>query len=667
MYEKKALLIENLAAKIEGYQNSYYNGEAEISDAEFDLLWNELRELAPEHKLLNKIGRDSADGFPKTKHLIPMGSQEKAANPEEFMAWAKKINASSYVVQYKLDGASLELQYEKGKLKMAVTRGDGTIGDEITANALRMNGVMAEISGKFTGGVRGEVVMIRQVWKEKYTDKANCRNAANGIMRRKDGNGCEDLTFVSYDAAADSNDSFFDNEIAKIAWLEKQGFRVTESIELSDPEKIIAYRADIAGRRISMNIDIDGLVVKDIATDMADLRRARPERQIAFKFDLETAYSILREVEWSESGATYTPIGIVDPVRLAGTTVQRANLNNPGMIRSLGLEIGSVVSIVKRGEIIPKIEGLAPDGAMVYSDENHGVPVASSQKKKIVFPNICGACNTPLEDCGTRLFCPNSGCPKKLHHRLEKWVSVLDIRELGDKLLRQLFDSGRVRSIPDLYTLTEKELADFNRMGDLSSSKVVRHIRAKRELSLSTFIAGFDFDGVGELIMDKAVLSGFDTLEKIRSATWEELSEVYGLGEITARTIVLGLAECAGEIDKVLAAGIISIAPPPADNDVPLKGFSFCFTGELNSMKRSQAEEKVKALGGTAKSAVVKDLSYLVTNDPESGSSKNVKARGLGVRIIDEDAFLELLGRQTAGKKRAGKNEGGDKKQKELF
>ena len=637
--------IKALAGLIEKYQKSYYSGEAEISDAEFDLLWDELKTLDPAHPLIKKVGAESTDGFPKEKHLIPMGSQEKASNPAEFRAWAAKIKPVSYVVQFKLDGASLELQYEKGRLKMAITRGDGMIGDEITGNALRMAGVMPEIAKNFSGGVRGEVVMTHKVWTAKYSGKANCRNAANGIMRRKDGTGCEDLRFIAYDAAAVTDDGYFKTEIEKITWLKAQRFSVTETREFSDPEDIIAYRAEIAAQRKSMDIDIDGLVVKDFHTDMTDLRRTKPERQIAFKFDLEMAFSILREVEWSESGATYTPIGIVDPVRLAGTTVQRANLNNPDLIRAMGLKIGSAVSVVKRGEIIPKIEGLAPPGALAEPNE----------KTEIVFPSTCGACGSSLEDGGTRLFCPNAACPKKLHHRLEKWVSVLDIRELGEKLLKALFDSGRVRSIPDLYSLTEKELAEYERMGELSAAKVCRHIRTRRQLSLSAFVAGFDFEGVGELIMEKAVLSGFDTLQKLRSAGENSLSNVYGLGEITARTIVRGLAESAAEMDAVLSTGIISIAAPPTAEEAPLKGLSFCFTGELKKMKRNQAEEKLKALGASAKSTVVKGLSYLVTNDPESGSAKNKKALELGVKIIDEEAFLKILG---------GKSPPG---QKELF
>ncbi|MDR0390175.1 MAG: NAD-dependent DNA ligase LigA [Spirochaetaceae bacterium] len=630
--------IAALERLIKGYQDSYYNGEGEIPDQEFDLLWDELKRLNPESPVLVGLGADRADGFPKARHLIPMGSQEKAANPEEFRAWAQKMRIASYAVQYKLDGASLELQYEKGKLVRAITRGDGVTGDDITPNALKMGGVKESLApGKgpaFSGGVRGEVLMTHRVWREKYPDKANCRNAANGLMRRKDGEGCEDLVFVSYDVSVPDDDGFFNDEFEKIAWLKERGFETSETKEFSDIEEIINYRQHISERRNDLEVDIDGLVVKDRLTDMADLRRTRPERQIAFKFELESAVSVLRELEWSCSGVTYTPIGIIDPVRLAGTTVQRANLNNPDMIRALGLEIGSAVLVVKRGEIIPKIEGLAP--AALVPEE-----IAALEKRPITYPETCETCGSALEDSGTRLFCPNPACSKRLHHRIEKWASVLDIRDLGVKLIEQLYVKGKVRNVSELYTLTREELESFDRMGEKAAAKVIRHIRTPGTLSLAAFVAGYDLEGVGELVMEKVASGGFDTLEKLRAATVDELSAVYGLGEITAKTIVEGLAEVREDMDKLLAGGIISIAAPALEQ--PLRGYSFCFTGELSTMKRSAAEEKVKALGALAKSSVGKDLSFLVTNDPLSLSAKNKKAQELGIPVLDEKAFLAIL------------------------
>ncbi|MDR0302947.1 MAG: NAD-dependent DNA ligase LigA [Treponema sp.] len=652
--------IQKLEKLIEKYQASYYNGEAEISDSEFDLLWDELKTLSPGSAVLKKVGTGpDVDGFPKARHLIPMGSQEKASNPQEFLVWAKKMGidgsnspqesknkdnvltakksglTKNFIVQYKLDGASLELQYKKGKLERAVTRGDGVTGDDITENAKRMKGTVLKLDIPFSGGIRGEVIMTHDVWQNKYPTKANCRNAANGIMRRKDGQGCEDLQLIVYDAADPQNSEYFTDETLKIEWLKKRGFKTAETKVFSNAKKIIDYRQEVTDKREALPFDIDGLVVKDVITDTDDLKRARPEKQIAFKFELETAYSILREVQWSESGATYTPIGIIDPVRLAGTTVKRANLNNPGMIRSRELKIGSAVSVVKRGEIIPKIEGLAPTEQ-------------PSQTKEIEFPDTCLTCNSALVDAGTRLYCPNPQCSKRLLHRLEKWISVLDIRELGEKLLTQLFEKKRVTYIHELYTLQTEELAGFDRMGDLSAAKVIRHIRLKRNLTLAAFVAGFDFEGVAETTMEKITDAGFDTLEELRRATIADLAQVYGLGEITAEVIVEGLKECADEMDAVLQTGVISIAPPAAQETLTMRGLSFCFTGELKSMKRGEAEEKIKALGAQAKSSVVKGLSYLVTNDAASGSSKNKKAQELGVRVISEDEFLALLSEKIA-------------------
>jgi DNA ligase (NAD+) len=576
-----------------------------------------------------------------------MGSQEKAANPAEFREWAAKLALPLFIVQYKLDGASLELQYRSGRLARALTRGDGIIGDDISANARRMGGVVADLGTDWSGGVRGEVLMFRDVWRTKHANKANCRNAANGLMRRKDGQDCEDLTLIAYDAASGEASGGFETETEKIAWLRGRGFNVSETKEFGDAEEVIRYRSEVAGLRAGLPFDIDGLVVKDNKTDMEDLRRARPERQIAFKFELEQAISVLRQVEWSESGATYTPIGIVDPVRLAGTTVKRANLCNPAMIRDMKLFIGSPVIVVKRGEIIPKIEGRADGG---LADDT---PLFGNGLQPIELPAVCGVCNTPLVDAGTRLYCPNTACPKRLLHRIKKWVNVLDIREAGKKTLLQLFNKGRIKRVADLYTLEVAELAAFERLGELSAAKLVHNIRAPRVLSLADFIAGFDIEGVGSLIMENVTQAGYDSLEKLRAATVEELSGVFRTGDITARAIVEGLKETADDMDAVLATGLITLT---AGDRLPLAGQSFCFTGELKTMKRGAAETRVKALGGLVKTAVTRTLTCLVTNTPESGSSKNKKAAELGIKIIGEDEFIALI-TEAAGGQVAIKNE----------
>lgn len=637
--DAKGVRIAELERLIVMHQDLYYNSRPELSDAEFDVLWDELTALSPGSPVLVRVGADATDGFAKARHVLPMGSQAKAADPDEFLAWCAKLTLPEYVVEYKLDGASLELQYEQGRLVRAVTRGDGVMGDDITQNARKMTGVPGNLPDAWSGAVRGEVIMSRATHREWFSEKANCRNAANGLMKRKDGVGVERLQVICYDAAphglydsgagsrfAITPEPPFDDELAKLAWLRAAGFAVTEIELFSEPFEVVDYRARVMDRRAVLPYDIDGLVVKARLVDIDDMKRERPERQIAFKFPLEEATTTLVSVEWSESGATYTPVAIIEPVRLAGTTVKRASLANTNTLRGMGLMCGSRVVVVKRGEIIPKIEGLV---------EN------PPDSRPIDIPNTC-TCGAALVDDGTRLYCPNAGCPKKALHRLEKWLATLDVMEFGTTILRRLFDSGRVRTVSDLYSLSTEELAGYERMGEASATKIVQNLRACAEPSLAEFVAGFDIEGIGLLTVEKAATRGFDTLEKLRAATTEELASIDGFAEILAATLIKGLAALGPEMDAVLASGLVHIKPPEAGGG-PLDGLSFCFTGELDTMKRSRAQALVKSLGGSVRNSVAKGLSYLVTNDPASGTGKSKKAASLGVVVVDEQAFISMM------------------------
>ena len=630
--------IDELAALIKKYQDSYYNGEAEIEDAEFDKLWDELKSLDPNNPILKKVGADSGN-FEKAAHIMPMGSQEKAASPEEFLAWAAKHVYPEYLVEYKLDGASLELQYQKGRLVRAVTRGDGSVGDDITANAKKMKGVLQflEKSPNFTGGVRGEVIMTHSVHKKYFSDKANCRNAANGLMKRKDGEKSEFLCLITYDAlATDGGANPFADEEEKIAWLKENGFDSVPLKICKSPQEVIDYRAAVMEARPGLEYDIDGLVVKERAINLDDASRARPDRQIAFKFSLEEAVTVVREVEWSENGATYTPVAIFDPVQLAGTTVRRASLANPDTLRKLGVQIGSHAVVVKRGEIIPKIVGLVP-----HADD-------AANCKPIAFPQKCSVCGSTLMDTPSRLYCPNKVCPKRVLHQIFKWIECSDIRDMGDALVNALFSDKKLRSISDIYSLDEETLTPYflneesraKEKDSLGAKNVVASIKAHSSLGLAQFVAGFDIEGIGEQMVEKVIEGGFDTLEKLLSATAEDFEKVYGFAQITAAAFAQGLAENADEMRSLAASKAVTIKEKKAG---ALAGISFCFTGELKSMKRADAEALVKEKGGSAKSSVTKDLSYLVTNDKNSGSSKNAKAAKFGVPIINEEEFLFLV------------------------
>ncbi|MCR5607377.1 MAG: NAD-dependent DNA ligase LigA, partial [Treponema sp.] len=580
--------------------------------------------------------------FAKVQHVMPMGSQEKAANPEQFTSWAEKHAYDEYLVEYKLDGASLELQYENGILQHAVTRGDGSIGDDITDNAVKMKGVQKklEVNGEllpYTGGIRGEVLMYHDVHDSLYSDKANCRNAANGLMKRKDGIGCENLTLMVYDAKAfDGSYSFFSDEEEKMNWLSKCGFETSPLHICKNIQEVIDYRAHVMEIRKSIPYDIDGLVIKERVINAEDASRARPDHQIAFKFSLEEAVSVVRRVIWSESGATYTPIAEFDTVDLNGTKVQRASLANPNTIKELGLKIGSHVVVVKRGEIIPKIESVIPD-----EEEKDSSPV--------ILPCECSSCHTKLQNDGTRLFCPNKSCPKKLLHQIQKWINVIDITDFGDSLVRALFDAGKISSISSLYSLNAEILTPFflneesiaQDKKSLAAQKVASSINSHRNVKLSSFIAGFDIEGIGETLVEKLIEAGFDTLDKIIAAKEEDVASISGFAEIMAHTLIQGIADNKDEMLKLVNDGTISIKA--INNTGILANMSFCFTGELATMKRSAAQALVKELGGSVKSSVVKGLTYLVTNDTTSGSSKNVKASKLGIPVIDEKQFLDIV------------------------
>lgn len=630
--------INELVSLIKRYQTSYYNGEGEISDAEFDALWDELKNLDPENEILKKIGADSGN-FAKLRHVMPMGSQEKAANPEQFLGWASKHVYDEYFVEFKLDGASLELQYEHGKLVHAVTRGDGTIGDDITVNAKKMNGVAAalfDLAGNlidYSGGIRGEVIMTHDVHKEKFSDKANCRNAANGLMKRKDGEGCEYLKLIVYDAFSPSGNQPFNDEESKINWLKSCGFNTVPLKICKSPQEVIEYRSHVMDIRNQLEYDIDGLVIKERQINFQDASRARPDRQIAFKFSLEEAVTILRSVDWSVNGGTYTPVAIFDEVELNGTKVQRASLANPDTMKALGVKIGCKVVVVKRGEIIPKIESVIHEDALCESP--------------VVFPDKCECCGSKLIDNGSRLYCPNKKCSKRILHQLLKWVQVADIRDLGETLVTQLFEKGKVQSISDLYKLSAEDLTPFflneeslaAEKKSLGAEKVAASIQNHRKMSLAVFVAGFDIEGIGETTVEKLVAAGFNTLNALLNMTVEQASAVYGFAEILAKTAVDGLNENALEM-RFLAENFVEIVQDSAGK---LVGKSFCFTGELHSMKRNDAEALVKANGGTCKSSVTKDLSYLVTNDVSSGSSKNQKAVKFGIPVINEEQFFKML------------------------
>lgn len=349
-----------LEQKIKEAQNAYYKDKPIMSDIEFDELWEELKNNYPDSELLQEVGNDHVDGFVKVKHKIIMGSQDKANKPEQMDEWFGKCreHGTEFVLTTeKLDGCSIELEYKDGVLENGITRGDGIEGDLITLNVMKMSGYPKQLKEEFNGVIRGEVLLLRSKKAIAAPDKKNCRNAASGIMKRLDGVGCKYLTIMAYDVREDGKHKFR-NASDMLDWLKEQGFEIPKykiySLKDMNGQKAIEIMHETWQQE--RDYDIDGIVWKTQDIDYEDLEtNYRPKFNIALKPEYSLAETTIIDIEWSLKNGTLTPVAIVEPVDLCGTTVQRASMANPSLMEDMGIEIGHRVLITKCGEIIPGI------------------------------------------------------------------------------------------------------------------------------------------------------------------------------------------------------------------------------------------------------------------------------------------------------------------------
>ena len=356
---------QELENKLKQAQDAYYNGSEPImSDLEYDELWDELQTKYPTSNLLFGVGADHTDGFAKVKHSIIMGSQAKANTAQDMTTFFLKNGKGVYLAQYKLDGCSIALNYENGKFVTGATRGDGTEGDDITRNVLQMKGLVKKLKERFTGTVRGEVLLDKSVKEKYFPDMKNCRNAASGIMKHLDGSDCEKLTIRVYDAQYLDKAKTFGTQEFLQTWLQDNGFIVAEYVwfdtsRMKNPgqEAIDLIRTEFSEYNSSnRDYDIDGIVFKKNEIDMHDIQTEyRPKTMIALKPKFTPKESVLRDIEWCVKNGTVTPVAIFDPVEIEGSTVQRASLGNISLMEYLGLEIGHRITVIKANMIIPKV------------------------------------------------------------------------------------------------------------------------------------------------------------------------------------------------------------------------------------------------------------------------------------------------------------------------
>ena len=623
--------INYLVNEIQKHQNEYYNGESTISDADFDVLWDRLTELDPNNPILHKVGKDSGSAFEKVDHLMHMNSQQKCTNAEEFREWTRKNPRDEYIVQLKCDGSSIELQYGgNGQFGKSVTRGNGLIGDDVTCNISKAKGLVKKLKDDGAYAVRGEVVLYHDDFDKYFKDKANCRNAANGIMKRKDSEDADKLSIVVYDVVR-IGEPQFKTEYAKFQWLVDNGFNVVDTMFISDIEEIIKLRDEMSTSRFNnIPYDIDGLVIKCPEVDLEDQKRDRPDKQIAFKFILNEQSTVTRAVDWSVNGKTRTPVAICDPVQLCGTTVQRANICNLGLIKRLGLKIGSTVVMVKRGEIIPKIER---------------VLFTPADAQDIQFPTVCECCGSTLVATDTELYCPNKKCPNTLIHRLVKWASINNIYGLGPAVAEDLFNSG-ITTVKDLYLASVDKIAEAIN-SKKEAEKIKKHIDNNRKVPVKRFIAGYDLDEIGETTV-KNICEALKpvTLKELLEINSAQLESCTGFAEISAEKICEQFREFKDELMDL--SKIIEVDMPNTNTITYDGGISHlydqhvAFTGEFATMKRKQAEDMLEQVGGHVDNKVTPKTRFLVANAPSS-TSKYVDAVKYNTAIIDESEFIKLL------------------------
>ena len=616
----------NLEEQIKYHQDKYYNETQEISDAEFDALLDKLLIEKPESPLLKDIGDTSWKGWPKASHNMMMGSQDKFNNEKDFRDWLRvKDIKFPILLQHKLDGLSIELQYIDGIFTKAVTRGDGYAGDDVTRNVSRMRGVPEEVDVNWTGSIRGEILLKNTMFEKYFKDAKNPRNMASGITKRKSGAECDLLSVIVYDALGNIE---FETETDKFRFLDDEEFETVYTKFYNTPEEILEERDNIISVRDSLDIAIDGIVLKQDIIVESDLSRKRPEYQRAFKFETEQAVTQLLDVEWSRSGYNYTPVAILEPVDLMGSTVKRASLANLDNIRHLGLAIGDDVLIHKAGEIIPQILKVVKGNEV---------------SKLITNPTECELCCTDLVITGARIFCPNLSCDGRKFHRLEKWIAKTGVKGFGPSLLNRIFDDGLVENLIDLYTVDVADKAVASTNLKKATAKAFANLYKIKEMKLETFVSGFDIEGIGEGVVKFAVDAGYDTLKKLYDASIDDFMKVEGFSEGRATLLFVAMKDLYVEMDILSNEVKIKEKKEKVKKMDKLEGKSFCFTGKLDNMTRDEAQDLVSENGGVSKSGVSKGLSYLVTNTPDSGSSKNSKAESLGTEIITESQFMMML------------------------
>ena len=702
--------INQLREELRHHEHLYYVDDAPVlTDAQYDALMNRLKALEAEHPDLvtpdsptQRVGGKPKDGFVKTPHSRPMLSLDNAYSEAELRAWDERVRSAlpttetiRYVCELKLDGLSLALHYAPGAkgtahLERGVTRGDGTIGEDVTSNVRTIRSIPLSITAerlKVAGlpqsfEVRGEVVLPQAAFVKMNAEReahglapaANPRNAAAGTIRTLEPNivAQRRLDLYAYFLLRDG-DTLLPSHTQTLEALRTAGFRVnTHARTVADIDGVLAFIAEAETLRDTLGYEIDGVVIKLDGT--AQQRRLgftgkAPRWAIAYKFAARAGITQLLGVAF-QTGRTgkITPVAELAPVFIGGTTVTRATLHNPDEIARLAVRIGDFVSVERGGDVIPKIVEVVEDAKHPRGTE------------PIVFPENCPRCKTPLvrEEGEVDLRCVNVSCPARLEEELRHFASrnVMNIEGLGESLVAQLLGhtlaehdaassiaieaasatqaedeapteaevptrEALVYSVADIYSLTKAQLLTLERIGEKTADSVLAEIERSKKAPLNRVLLGLGIRHVGERTA-QALAEEFGSMDALIAATAEELTRVNDIGPKVAATVreFFSNQKNLDLVERLRAAGLNFTAEKRV-RGTTLEGLTFVLTGTLPTLTRDEAKERIESAGGKVSGSVSKKTSYLVAG--EEAGSKLDKATSLNVPILDEAALLALL------------------------
>lgn len=662
--------INQLRTSLRHHEHQYHVLDApEIPDAEYDRLMQQLRDLEAQHPELitndsptQRVGAAPLDAFEQVKHEVPMLSLDNVFDEESYLAFDKRVHDRlksaeplTFCCELKLDGLAVSLLYEEGELVRAATRGDGTTGENITANVRTIRAIPLRLQGDNIPRrveVRGEVFMP-QAGFEQLNDEArrkggkifaNPRNAAAGSLRQLDPRitAKRPLTFFCYGVGLLEGGELPRSHIQRLMQFKHWGLPVSNRVKLcTGSEQVIAFYRQVEQDRAGLGFDIDGVVIKvdslDLQEQLGFVARA-PRWATAFKFPAQEQITQVREVEFQvgRTGAI-TPVARLEPVQVAGVIVSNATLHNADEIERLGLRIGDTVIVRRAGDVIPQVVGVVMEQR-------------PQDAKEITFPEHCPVCGSDIERVEGEAVARCTGglfCAAQRKEALKHFVSrrALDVEGMGDKIIEQLVEKQYVENPADLFTLTAGKLTGLDRMGPKSAQNLIAALEKAKQTTFARFLYALGIREVGEATAAN-LAAHFRNLTNLRAADIEALKSVPDVGEIVAKHVLNFLGEEHNQ--KVIEAleNVISWPEPQQiiaeEIDSPFAGKTVVLTGSLTILSRDEAKDRLTALGAKVSGSVSKKTDLVIAG--EAAGSKLVKAQELGITVIDEAEMIRLLG-----------------------